>query len=107
MTNQLTIYEQLDVEAIAQVEANADAAWIALAHKTVHKIAKTYKLFTTDHVWSELDKSDIRTHDNRAMGPVIRQAIADGIISQTGSYQKTSRRVGHNRPVPIYVSWIR
>lgn len=103
--NQLSIYD-LTQEAIDRVEMNANEEWKATALAIVRNLARRVPQFTSDSVWHELDKSDIKTHENRALGAVIIKAIKLGYIEPTGAYQKSTRPECHRRPIAVYASRI-
>ena len=52
--------------------------------------------FTADDVWELIDGTDVGTHENRAMGPVMRAASKAMIIQRTDRTIKT-RRPSRNR----------
>jgi len=101
------------IEAVGQ---NADPDWMRAAHHAVIAVARRYTRFTTDDVWQELHNRNVAswaatgtwvkhsTHDNRAMGAIMRQAKKDGICEPTGGYQQSTRDVCHGRPVRVWRS---
>ncbi len=88
--------------AIAVAQSHADPAWLAAADRAVRGCAAVFHDFTSDDIWHSLVLSDVTTHEHRAMGAVIRKAIADGIIVPTGGYRPSVRTQCHGRPVRIY-----
>ncbi len=93
--------------ALARVERHASPEWIAAANKAVRSCARILHEITTDDVWGALDWMNAYTHEPRAMGAVMKQAVADGIIEPTGTYRKSVRVACHARPVLVYRSLVR
>lgn len=100
---QLTIQEVVTSQAVEQVEVNAEAVWREVAYSTVLELARKRGMFTTDDVWTQLNSTIFRTHEPRAMGPVMLRAVREGEIFATGIYHKSARTACHRRPIPIYV----
>lgn len=99
MSPQLSL--ELTTEAINRAEGHADPKWLDKAYTVVERLARTNRVFTTDHVWRALD--GYHTHEPRALGAVMRQAVKDRLITSTGTYVKSSRPECHRRPIPVYV----
>lgn len=89
--------------AINQVEENADLGWFNEALLSVEVTAWVEKEFTTDEVWERMTKTD-QTHDNRAMGAVMRKAQSKGWIEPTDRVVKSNRAVCHSRPIRVWRS---
>lgn len=89
-------------EAIDRVEANADDAWTIAARKAVIACAQSNLHFTTDDVWEMLDELEVNTHDNRALGAVMRWAARQRIIYSTTTYMKSERPECHSRPIKVW-----
>lgn len=90
-------------DAIAQAGANANPSWKQAALEAVRKVALRLPAFTTDPIWAELGGFP-NTHDSRAMGYIIRQAVSLGYIENTGRTERTSRRSNHARPLTVWKS---
>lgn len=99
-----SIYEVLTQGAIDQAEAHASTTWMKKAYQIIQELAKSQRIFTTDHVWEALAKTEFRTHEPRALGGLMQKAVRDGHIVATGAYRKSTRPECHSRPIPIYVS---
>ena len=84
-------------EAMDRAAANAHDQWAAAAFDAVARCASLGTPFTTDDVWAIMP-DDVETHDSRAMGPVIRSAVREGLIQKTGHYRTTTRKVAHACP---------
>jgi hypothetical protein len=89
--------------SIDQVEEHADQEWIVLATGIVKALAAGRHPFTTDKVWTMLERIPVATHEPRALGAVIRRLARDGIIIKTGAYVNTTRREAHSRPIPVWI----
>ena len=98
-------------EGIKRVEKNADCLWISFAYEAALIVAGLKAEFTTDDIWDRIDMwqntgnyDDIATHDNRAMGAVMRKAQANGWIEPTDRVVKSNRPVCHSRPIRVWRS---
>ena len=91
-------------EAIDRVEENADREWRKLALATIEDSAWIFRTITTDDIWTILDRSIYSTHDNRAMGAVMRKAQTNGWIEPTDRVVKSTRAVCHSRPIRVWRS---
>jgi hypothetical protein len=93
---------------MARAQASANPAWMAAAAKAVAEAAKQFSTLTTDHVISLIDPS-IKTHEMRAMGPVMRSAAKDGLIEKA-MYEPprkcATRPSNHRRPLQVWKSLI-
>jgi hypothetical protein len=89
--------------AIDQVEQNANPDWMQVARLAVVSLAKSGQPFTADDVWDRLATESAVTHEPRALGAVMRNVAAAGLIRTTGAYVKSRRRETHYRPVAVWV----
>lgn len=89
-------------EAINRAEANADNAWTVEARKAVILCSQNNLHITTDDVWEVLEALDVQTHDNRALGGVMRWAARQRIIYPTMSYIRSDRPECHSRPIKVW-----
>lgn len=85
-------------DALERVEANASEEWKRRARLAIRQAAFSGRAFTTDDVWDAIGE-DVTTHDGRALGPLMREAVADGLIVPTGAYRTSRRGRCHQRPV--------
>lgn len=98
----MSVYTQIDMltdEAIARVDANADAAWKEQAYATGARLSRTMHTLTSDDIWLELDG---QTHEPRAMGPVMRRLARDGYIRSTNGFVKSRSPKGHGHPTRVW-----
>lgn len=99
---------------IESVGQNANPEWMRAAYQAVVRVTSSRSFFTTDDVWQELHNRSVAgwaatgswsqpsTHDNRAMGAIMRQAKNAGLCQPTMNYTKSTRDVCHGRPVRIW-----
>ena len=101
MSDQPTLWDALAAadEAIKRVDQNADEGWKRAAESIVWEFAQMPGGFTTDDVMDGLDGMGVVTHDNRALGPVIRRMSRSGVIHEVGM---TRSRRRHGARIPIY-----
>lgn len=88
--------------ALLQVEEHAQPDWKERAYAIVAHLSSVLPEFTTDNVWYQLASDGMETHENRAMGAIMRKAARAGLIEPTGRYAQSSRRVCHSRPMMIW-----
>ena len=89
-------------QAIEKVEGSANDEWMGIAKFAVLRFARAEKFLTTDNIWNMM--GDSTTHDNRAMGAVMRKAQAEGWIEPTDRTVKSTRAVCHSRPIRVWRS---
>jgi hypothetical protein len=85
---------------IEEAALNADDGFIDAAFFAVIRVAERKQFFTTDDVWEALGERG--THENRAMGAVMRKARSEKVCFPTGNYRPSVRLVAHGRPVRIW-----
>lgn len=96
--------QQLNEEALARVEANADESWKQTASLVVYLVARQNEYLTSDDVWHGLEGATVSTHEPRAMGAILKRAAKDGIIAATDDWRVSSRPECHGRPVRVWRS---
>lgn len=87
--------------SVAQV-GNAYQAWISRRLAFI-KSLPVGREFTTDQLWAAAPAADHKITERRAMGAVMVEAQALGLIRPTGEYMKSSRPACHARPIAIWV----
>lgn len=76
----------------------ANGAWVAAALGQFRSICQERRLVTVNHVWDRLAKLRVpQPQDTRAMGAVVRRAIAEGHIYSTPVKATTRPRVYQSR----------
>lgn len=88
-------------EAMKRVEKNANQRWSDECAHVIWRLAKSKEPFTTDEVMTIMAESPYKTHEPRALGPVINRALRKKVIKPTGDYVKSTRR--HSSPIPVYI----
>ncbi|MCB5179540.1 hypothetical protein [Streptomyces antimicrobicus] len=83
--------------AIAQVDANADAAWKSYALGFIAELSGRMGEFTTDDLW---DAGLVKPREPRALGPVMRRAAKRGLITTTGAFRASRYR--NCAPLPVW-----
>lgn len=91
-------------KSVAQAGQNANDAWKEAVYGQILEVARRKETFTSYDVWLRSLTLAEKTHDGRAIGIVIRQAQANGVMVPTGQYFKNPNRNGS--PAPIYRSQI-
>lgn len=86
---------------MGQVAAAADEGFADAALLAVERVARRQSELVCDDVWAQLDT---RSHDNRALGPVMKQAERAGWIRATERFQLTAQARRHRAPVRIWAS---
>ena len=102
--------QQAAQAGIDQAEDHAQQEWLEWAAAAVRTCAETGEPFTTDQVYAVMEARAIAenrptpaTHERRAMGAVVRKAVQDGLIVDTGRIQPTERPEGHASPKRLWV----
>ncbi len=96
--------DQVTGEAINKSIVGADPEWRNQALKCLEEVAQKTAEFTVDNVRAEVVASGVITHDNRAMGGIIKTGRAMGWIEPTG--RTIPSLVGHKTPMQIWRSKI-
>lgn len=91
-------------EGINNSFINAHDKWRFCALECLKEVALSKERFTVDDVRSLVSMSGLHTHDNRAMGGVIKTGVKNGWIIATG--QTVPSVVGHKIPMQIWKSLI-
>ena len=71
--------------------AHANPTWKAAALAATMRLARQRARFTSFDVLEELAKSNVRTHDLRAVGGVMAEARDLGIIESIGLIRRNDR----------------
>lgn len=110
---QLTVFDLVRAaknrdQAIDEVEAHADDEWVACAFAAVRATAETLDEFTTDDCASYLARiyPEAWTHEGRAWGAVMRRAVKNHWIVNTGRVKASTMVSNHRRPKTVWRSLI-
>lgn len=90
--------------SVEQSYDNAKEAWREHALRCVEAVAKRQKEFTINEVRDLIHAGKYKTHDNRAVGGVMKTAQSLGIIEPTG--KTIPSIVGHRVHIQIWRSLI-
>lgn len=104
MCRRASIVEREQGELNARIHANG--LWFHMAELTVKRLAVERSVLTADDVLHELNKTAFRTGDNRALGPVMKLAAANGWIRSTNQFQESTNKKKHQSPTRIWESLI-
>lgn len=90
--------------AIAKVDRAADEVWKWTAFEVVKFLSKRGKPFTTDavHYLLARDHPEVETHEPRALGAIMRRAVANGLIEPTEQHVLSKRPECHRRPIRVW-----
>ena len=94
--------EQARDEALARVDAHADEVWRETTLKVIRDLAVARDELTSDDVWLALAEHDCETHDNRALGSVMRHAASLGMIARTDTTRRSVRTTRHAGDVRVW-----
>ncbi len=95
---------KVTTEAVKRSYDHADDEWRAMALDCVKHVAQRHETFTVNDVRDLVQLSHLKTHDNRAMGGVMKTAQRIGYIAPTG--ESIPSVVGHKVPIQIWKSLI-
>ncbi len=93
-------------EGMARGEAGAPAGWADAALEAVRTTAMEMPMFIVDEVWGRLPADTGLAPDLRAMGPVMRRAFAQGMVTPTETYRLSSRVSAHRNPRRVWRSML-
>ena len=97
---QMALGEAAKAASIDAVEAAASETFLSFVLARILALpAGTW--FSTDNLWDDLP-ADITTREPRAMGAVMRRAANLGLITNTGTFEKSHRPECHRRPVALW-----
>lgn len=76
-------------DILDQVEANADSSWLYGAEAAIRYLAANGARFTGADVLKLLEEWNLKTHENRALGAIIRKMAKRGVIEATSDWRPT------------------
>jgi hypothetical protein len=83
-------------EAIARVDAHAEADWKAAADEAIRYCAAAAPAFTADDVWWRLEDLGVEPpHERRALGARLQAARRAGLIANAGPPVMSKRPETH------------
>jgi hypothetical protein len=93
-------------EAIARAARNARPDFLRLAYLAGRYLARCQLEFTSADLRDTLATHypDVRTHDDRALGPVMQRLQREGVIVKTDRVKPSGRVRNHHRPLAVWRS---
>lgn len=91
-------------ESIKKSFDHANSEWRGMALDSLEQICLTHVTFTVNDVRDLVKWSHLKTHDNRAMGGVIKRGVANKWMEATG--KTIPSLVGHKVHIQIWKSLI-
>ena len=100
------IKEIIDItnKAIDVSITNAHEDWRNYAIECLKTICLAKETFTVAEVRDLVKLGSVKTHDNRAMGGIMRTGLSNGWITPTG--MSIPSKIGHKSPIQIWRSKI-
>jgi hypothetical protein len=92
-------------EGINRADKHANEQWKDVALDAVRKTARELRFFVADEVWKRMPAT-AKTHENRALGAVMRKAAGFGWIKATDRFRTTEQKKSHRRPIREWESQI-
>jgi hypothetical protein len=89
-----------------RVETNAHEAWKIQFRVCVNRyFAPIRQPFTAADVLEAMEQyyPHLKTHDNRAAGPLMQGLERAGVLRPTGRYVKSNRKASHCRPMREWI----
>ncbi len=96
--------EEKLAKALARVESAASPGWRRAADQAVVQCTAMYDEFTTDEVQDLIDQTGFTTHNDKALGPVMRAAARKGLIKNTRCNRSSNRASNNMRPKTIWAT---
>jgi hypothetical protein len=92
-------------EALDRLE-KAHEIWLEIAESIIHWLAITKQEFTTDQVWSRLERRGEEgiPREPRALGALMTRAKRQGVIRPTDRTVLSCRPQCHCRPIRVWRS---
>lgn len=94
--------EDATTAAVDLAYAGAPPGWADRALLVVERLAREHFRFTTDSVWDHIEAPP----EPRALGGVMRRAVAAGWIQQTDAFEKSMRGERHRAPMRVWQSLV-
>jgi len=83
--------QQSTQQHIDTCSAHADPTWRQAALAAATRLASRQRQFTSHDVLQELAKSDVKTHDLRAIGGIMQEARDLGLITAVGLVRRNDK----------------
>ena len=89
---------------MAQVEQNAAPLFSDAAEQAIREAALQNPEVSINDIWPALEQQGIRTHENRAAGPVMVRCAKRGWIVKTDRTVRSIRSTRHKGDVRVWKS---
>jgi hypothetical protein len=83
--------QQSTQEHIDTCSAHANPTWKEATLAAIMRLASRQQRFTSFDVLTEVEKSDVKTHDLRAVGGVMQEARDLGLIASVGLVRRNDK----------------
>ena len=94
-------------EGMQRARRHANPIWAAWFAEAIVEVARKKPFFTTDDVEVlRIHRQGPRTHENRAIGPLMREACQAEVCLPTLDWVESRQRVNHRRPMRVWRSLI-
>lgn len=91
--------------AVKKVHRHAAPGFLEAADRAAERAARELEYLTVDDLWLAM-AGDAKTHDNRAMGPVMTRAKKRGLIEPTDQFRPSTQPSCHANPRRIWRSLV-
>ena len=91
VTTTTTPSQQSTQEHIDTCSAHANPTWKEATLAAIMRLASRQQRFTSFDVLTEVEKSDVKTHDLRAVGGVMQEARDLGLIASVGLVRRNDK----------------
>ena len=93
--------EEVTEKGIEQGFENAHEEWRAMALDCLHKVCLSYDTFTVNDVRALVERSPLKTHDNRAMGGIIKTGQRRVACSNRRKHSECGRSQGSHSNLEV------
>jgi hypothetical protein len=94
-------------EGMARAAAAANPAWVAGVWECIKDIARQQPELSSDDIFRLADERKVEaTHENRALGPLMKQAEKEGYIEATQKFIDSERTSKHLSPIRVWRSLV-
>lgn len=91
-------------EAMRRADDHADPDWQSCALDCIRLICRTQAEFSADDIYKMLDEQPVKTHERRALGPMLTRARDEGLCESTARFQLSRRASRHGAPIRVWKS---
>lgn len=93
--------------AIARVDEGANEEWKAEAMAAVERTCRKLTEFTVDAIQEEMRDAKVETHEGRAMGAIVIQAVRNGWMVRSGVVIKSAQPQCHGNLRTVWRSLLK